>query len=387
KKLVDNNFTPPATVVIPAYNEDKVIARTIHGVLASNYPALHVLVVDDGSKDSTSSVVRELAQTDSRIRLISKVNGGKYTALNLGFAQAEDDYVVTIDADTIVTPETVRQLMLPFADPSVDAVCGNVQVGNVRNLLTIFQDVEYVTTQNYDRRAFESLNCITVVPGATGAWKRTKILAIGGYSGDTLTEDADLSISLLRHGGKIVYAPLARSVTETPENLRAWFKQRFRWRFGMLQCLWKHRRCLGHGLLGCVAFPNIVVQMMFELISPLCDLLLILSLVSGNYTGVARAYVLFLSLDLAAAIIAYVLDRRSPAGLIVVPIQRFVYRPILYLVTQRAAFAMIRGRRHAWNKLQRTASIRQTLMPIVKIPIPQSVVMSDGFTAHSGSSR
>lgn len=356
-------FAPPVTVVIPAYNEDKVIARTIRGVLESDYPALHILVVDDGSRDQTSVVVRQMVAADSRIRLLSKMNGGKFTALNLGFTHAEDDYVVTIDADTIVMPQTIRELMLPFADTTVDAVCGNVQVGNVRNLLTAFQDIEYVTTQNYDRRAFESLNCITVVPGATGAWKRSKILAIGGYSGDTLTEDADLTISLLRHDGKIVYAPLARSVTEAPENLRAWFKQRFRWRFGMFQCLWKHRRGFGHALLGRLALPNICLQMLFELLSPLCDFLLLLSLVSGNFRGVAYAYLLFLSLDLAAALIAYSLDRRSPVGLFIVPLQRFFYRPILYLVTFRAALAVLRGRRHGWNKLCRTASVSHTFTP------------------------
>jgi cellulose synthase/poly-beta-1,6-N-acetylglucosamine synthase-like glycosyltransferase len=272
--------------------------------------------------------------------------------------------VVTIDADTIITPQTIRELVLPFADPSVDAVCGNVQVGNVRNLLTAFQDVEYVTTQNYDRRAFEALNCITVVPGATGAWKRSKILAIGGYSGDTLTEDADLTISLLRHDGKIVYAPMARSVTEAPENLEAWFKQRFRWRFGMFQCLWKHRRGFGHGVLGWLALPNISMQMIFELLSPLCDLLLILSLLSGNFHGVARAYVLFLSLDLAATMVAYVLDRRSPAALWIVPLQRFFYRPILYLVTLHATLAMLKGRRHGWNKLRRTATVVSDFSPL-----------------------
>lgn len=353
-------FTPAVTVLIPAYNEERVIARTVRGVLASDYPAdrLNVMVVDDGSTDRTADVVRGLIAEHPHVRLLAKENGGKYSALNLGFAQAEDPYVVTIDADTIVTPGTVRALVAPFADAAVDAVCGNVQVGNVRNLLTAFQDVEYVTTQNYDRRAFEALNCITVVPGATGAWRRTKILAIGGYSRDTLTEDADLTLSLLRHNGRIVYAPDARSVTEAPEDLGAWVKQRFRWRFGMLQCLWKHRRGFGRGLLGWVALPNIASQMVFELLSPVCDVLLVLAIVAGQITPVAKCYALFLTLDFFGAIVAFRLDRRRMRTLWVLPLHRVFYRPFLYWVTLRSVVAMFRGRRHGWNKLDRTATVR-----------------------------
>ena len=200
-------------------------------------------------------MVEAWAERDLRVSLIRQRNAGKASALNRGLRAVEEEILVTIDADTLVLRETVSNLVKPLADPTVDAVCGNVQVGNIRNLLTSFQSVEYVTSQNYDRRAFDSVNCILVVPGATGAWRRSTLLKVGAYSADTLTEDADLTLSILKAGGRITYAPLAKSITEAPQNLGALFRQRFRWCYGTLQCLWKHRGSFGKGALGWVGCP------------------------------------------------------------------------------------------------------------------------------------
>ena len=184
---------------------------------------------------------------------------GKAAALNRGFNEAHEDYIITIDADTVVFPHTVPKLVEPFSDPTIDAVCGNVQVGNIRNTLTQFQHVEYVTSQNYERRAFGAVNCITVVPGATAAWKRRRVLEVGGYSEDTLTEDTDLTLTLLGRDGRIVYAPLGQSVTEARERISALFRQRYRWIYGTLQCVWKHRNRWGRSALGCITLTNILV--------------------------------------------------------------------------------------------------------------------------------
>ena len=187
------HFQPFVSVLIPACDEEKVIAKTLGALMRSDYPNFEVVVIDDGSRDHTGEVVTQIASRYPRIKLVTKPNGGKFSALNLAIQTVTSEYVVTIDADTLVLPDTISNLVAPFADPGVDAVCGNIKVGNVKNLLTNFQSVEYITTQNYDRRAFEVVNCISVVPGATGAWKRSSVLRVGGYSGETLTEDADLT--------------------------------------------------------------------------------------------------------------------------------------------------------------------------------------------------
>lgn len=181
--------------------------------------------------------------------------------------------MVTLDGDTIVSKTTIEALVQPLADITVDAVCGNVEVGNAHNILTACQALEYITTQNFDRRAFHELNCISVVPGATGAWRKETVLKLGGYVNDTLTEDAELTLHLLTTGGKIVYPAQARSKTEAPETLINLAKQRFRWSLGTFQCLWKYRRYFFKGSAGWVALPNIFLfQVLFPLLSPIGDI-------------------------------------------------------------------------------------------------------------------
>lgn len=351
-------FRGPVTVLVPAYNEAKVIKRTVTGILASDYPEVRVLVIDDGSTDDTAAIVHHLAESNPRVSVLSKPNGGKARALNLGFEKATTDIVVVLDADTIVLPTTISNLVAPFADPVVTAVCGNVQVGNIRNLLTAMQDVEYVTCQNYDRRAFDALNCIGVVPGATGAWRRQAVLNAGGYSHHTLTEDADLTIQVLRQGGRIVYAPEAKSVTEVPETVKALYKQRFRWAFGTFQTLWKHKGAFFKGTLGWIGMPNhMIFQVGFPMLAPVGDAVLIYALITGDWNAIAAGYLTFIGMDIIGSSIAYRLDRRPLWGIWSVFVQRFCYRQFMYIVTFAAAIAVIRGRRHGWNKLDRLASV------------------------------
>ena len=353
-----SGFEPDICVLIPAFNEVEVIGRTLESVLRSEYRNMRVVVIDDGSTDETAEVVRQWATRDHRVSLISQQQAGKAAALNRGLRASTEDIIITIDADTIFPPDRLRFLVEPLADPSIDAVCGNVQVGNVHNILTAFQSVEYVTSQNYDRRAFDSLNCISVVPGATGAWRRAAVCEVGGYSADTLTEDADLTLAVLGNGGRITYAPHARSVTEAPETVPALFRQRFRWSFGTLQCMWKHRRQFGKGTLGWVALPNMFLfQILFPLLAPIGDAILFLSLLRGDFSAVAAGYIAFLAMDVIGSGVALHLDRRPFREIWVVALQRFFYRPLLYLVTFSAVLGAIRGQRQAWNKLKRMGSV------------------------------
>ena len=351
-------FEPPACVLIPSYNEGQVIGRTIEAALASDYKRLRLLVIDDGSTDDTASVVESWMARDPRVALLRQRNAGKAAALNRGARVAEEEILVTIDADTLVLRHTISNLIKPFVDPAVDAVCGNVQVGNVCNLLTAFQSVEYVTSQNYDRRAFDSLNCISVVPGATGAWRRRTLLSVGGYSADTLTEDADLTLTLLGAGARITYAPLAQSITEAPQTVAALFRQRFRWSYGTLQSLWKHRRRFARGSLGLVALPNIAMfQLLFPLLAPLGDFIFLLAVLRLDFKPVAVGYATFLALDLIASLVAFRLDRKPLRDIWVVVVQRFIYRPFLYVVTFAVVLAALRGARQRWNKLARTGAV------------------------------
>ncbi|MCC6771363.1 MAG: glycosyltransferase [Gemmatimonadaceae bacterium] len=373
----DASYRPPVSVLVPAYNEGEIIARTIRSVLAQQYPSLELLIIDDGSTDDTSDHARH-ASSDARLRVLRQPNGGKAAALNYGIAEAQGDVIVVIDADTLLDPDAILHLVRPLADVRVGAVAGNAKVGNRVNLVTRWQAVEYVTSQNLDRRAFVTLNCITVVPGAIGAWRRSAIQAVGGFQRDTMAEDQDLTLTLLRHGHRIALADRAIARTEAPETLGALLTQRFRWSFGTLQCAWKHRDALlrrDAGALGMIGLPNILLfQLFFPLLAPAADLALLATLgrfaleapalgthaAWGHAAPVLALYGLFLLIDTVTALLGLAFEpgeRVAHAAL--VPLQRVAYRQVLYLALVKAMRAALRGRAPGWGKLERTGRVQE----------------------------
>jgi peptidoglycan/xylan/chitin deacetylase (PgdA/CDA1 family)/spore germination protein YaaH len=158
-------------VMVAAFNEVEVINRTIESLLTSRGVDVRVLVVDDGSTDGTYDAVRTAYGDDPRVLLRRKPNGGKASALNVALSEATAPIVVGVDADTQLSPDALARLAAWFADPRVGAVAGNVKVGNRHNVVTRWQALEYITSQNVDRRALARLNAVTVVPGAIGGWR------------------------------------------------------------------------------------------------------------------------------------------------------------------------------------------------------------------------
>lgn len=369
-------YEPFVSIIVPAYNEEFVIEATIRSLLNSDYDNFEIIVVDDGSHDRTSEVVREHFRDEPLVRLFTEDNAGKSAALNFGLRQARGDVIVALDADTQFPAETIRALARRFVDPRIGAVAGNAKVGNRINIVTRWQALEYVTSQNMDRRAFASLNCITVVPGAVGAWRRELIEACGGFSDDTLAEDQDLTLQIRKRGYKIGYEETAIGWTEAPQTLRALAKQRFRWAYGTLQCLWKHRDTLfrpRYGALGFVAMPNVwIFQIVFPLISPVMDLLLIYTCLSAlldrieqpsaysftNLKQVLFYYALFLAVDWTAACFAFLLERKERWRLLWwLFLQRFCYRQVMYYVMIKSVQTAIRGAIVGWGKLERKATV------------------------------
>ena len=369
------------SVIVAAYNEAAVIVRTIESVLASEVRLLEIIVVDDGSTDGTAEVTRSAFGHDSRVIVLSKANGGKASALNLGIAQAQGDLLFHIDADTILDPRAIGLLACHFDEPRVAAVAGNVQVGNRVNLLTRWQDLEYVTSQNLDRRAYARLNCITVVPGAIGMWRREAVTAVGGYRTDTLAEDMDLTWRLHRAEYRMVNEPHAYAYTEAPERFSPFFKQRFRWAYGTLQCLWKHRGALGrNGWFGRLALPiQWLFGVVFQSLAPLIDLQIVLALLKvgmtlayppsensaearahalGDLTRFWHLYVIFLFVEAVGAAVALRLERRSLWNLLPLILQRFVYRQMMYAVMFKSLGRAVAGTAAGWGKLARTGSVR-----------------------------
>jgi peptidoglycan-N-acetylglucosamine deacetylase len=366
---------PPAvTVLIPAHNEESVIVQTVTSVLQSDLKDIHVIVVDDGSSDRTLELLQSNFSGNTAVQIIHQVNRGKAAALNHALSLAQTDIVVTIDADTEIEPDAIRRLLRHFSDPTVAAVAGNVKVGNRSRWLTRWQALEYITSQNMEKRAFDLLNCITVVPGALGAWRRKAIEDGGGITADTVAEDADLTIAIRRLGGRIAYDEEAIAWTEAPETAAALIRQRFRWTFGTLQSFWKHRDTLfrwKYGTLGFIALPNIFVfQIVLPLISPVLDLLFFGSLLLWGLAqlhitqipqlwttaDVQRSVVFFLGfllIDVLTCVVAFALERHEDWTLLIpVLLQRFYYRQLMYIVLFRSVKEAVSGRPVGWRGVE-----------------------------------
>ncbi|MGN6278950.1 MAG: glycosyltransferase [Sphingomonas sp.] len=361
------------TVLIPAFNEERVIERAVRGVLASSEVHVEVIVIDDGSSDATSAVVAAAFADESRVRLLTLENGGKARALNRALELVNSEIVIALDADTQFEPTTIARLARWFEDPRLGAVAGNAKVGNRVNLVTRWQALEYITAQNLERRALGRLNAITVVPGAVGAWRLEAIRAVGGYPHDTLAEDQDLTIAIQRAGWSVRYDQFAVAWTEAPETFRALAKQRFRWAYGTLQCLWKHGGVMASGRprgLAWIGLPQaIVFQIVLAAISPIIDLALLVSFfttylaveahgwaqTSHDVEKMLAYWLVFTAIDMLAATIAFALERRERWRLLwlLIP-QRIGYRQVMYYVVVKAIAQALRGPQVGWGKFQRT---------------------------------
>jgi cellulose synthase/poly-beta-1,6-N-acetylglucosamine synthase-like glycosyltransferase/spore germination protein YaaH/peptidoglycan/xylan/chitin deacetylase (PgdA/CDA1 family) len=378
------SYKPKIAVLIPAYNEEKVIERTVRAALNSNYPNLRVIVIDDGSRDRTLEVARNAFKQEvaaGKVLILGKRNSGKAEALNYGIDHIGDaELFVGIDADTIIAPDAIARLVPHFINPKVAAIAGNAKVGNRVNLWTRWQALEYITSQNFERRALDVLGAVSVVPGAIGAWRVSAVREAGGYHTDTVAEDADLTMALLRMGYRVEYEDMALAYTEAPTNANGLMRQRFRWSFGILQAVYKHRAVVARkGVLGWIALPNIVIfQILLPLVSPLIDIMFAVGTIwyfiqkhfhpdstdPASFHKLVLFFFTFLVIDFFASAIAFALERRRPDDredlwlLSQVWLQRFAYRQLFSIVLFKTLKRALEGRKFAWDKLERTAAVK-----------------------------
>lgn len=377
---------PLVSIIVPAYNEEINAVRTIESLLNQDYPNLQVIFIDDGSKDNTFLKVSKAFEENLFVKSYTKLNGGKASALNMGIEKADGEFVVCIDADTQLKQDAVSQLMKKFEEPGVTtirehrstinmvgAVAGNVKVGNEVNMITRWQSIEYITSQNFDRRAFDLLNCITVVPGAIGAFRKEAVIKAGGFTTDTLAEDCDLTMRMHRMGYLVRNCNEAISYTEAPESIRQFMKQRFRWSFGVMQCFWKHRETIfsrKYKNFGMVAMPNILIfQMLLPFLAPLADLLLVFSLIAAGL-GIITAsiwhilfyYIVFMLVDIAGAALAFAFEKEDYKKLLWMIPQRLIYRQLMYYVIIKSFNSAIKGELQGWGVLKRTGNVKEVVI-------------------------
>lgn len=362
RRLPQSSFAEPVSVVIAAYNEGKVIGDTLRALLNTDYRGeIEVIVVDDGSRDETAAEVEAIADVDPRVRLLQQENRGKAHALQRALAAVRNAIVVFIDADTQFQRDALPKLLAPFADENIGAVSGHAKVGNLRTFIARCQALEYTCGFNLDRRAYTRWNCITVIPGAVSAIRKSAIDKAGGLSLETLAEDTDLTLSLHKDRQRIVYVPEAIAWTEAPESVRTLARQRFRWAYGTLQCLWKHRDMVfnwNYRALGWFSLPSVwFFQIILVAITPMVDLFLLVSLLFGAWRDLLPFVIAFLSMDVILATLACILEREPLTRAWRILPMRLIYRPMLSYVIWKAILRAIKGAWVSWGKLERTASV------------------------------
>lgn len=373
KKLADfpqlENY-PKVSIIVPAYNEEVNIVSSLRNLLHQTYPNYDVIFVDDGSKDSTLEKVRESFSKIDQLKILAKTNGGKATALNFGISHSDAEYVVCIDADTKLERDAVKYLISRFlnaeTEENVAAVAGNVKVGNRVNWLTRWQSIEYTTSQNFDRLAYANINAITVIPGAIGAFRKSVIDEVNGYSSDTLAEDCDLTVKILKKGYSIANENRAVAITEAPESVSQFLKQRFRWTYGIMQMFWKQRQTFlnpKYKGLGLWAMPNILLfQYIIPFFSPLADLVMFFGILFGNGHKIFIYYLMFLLLDASLALIAFVVQKEKWTDLLYIIPQRFGYRWLMYIVLFRSLRHALQGEIQTWGFLKRTGNVKDLMV-------------------------
>ncbi|WUH55171.1 bifunctional polysaccharide deacetylase/glycosyltransferase family 2 protein [Streptomyces sp. NBC_00442] len=351
--------TEPVSVLVPAYNERECIANTVRSLMESDHP-IEVIVIDDGSSDGTADIVEALGHPN--VRVVRQENAGKPAALNNGIAHARYEIVVMMDGDTVFEPSTVRELVQPFGNTRVGAVAGNAKVGNRNSLIGAWQHIEYVMGFNLDRRMYDLMGIMPTIPGAVGAFRRQALERVGGMSEDTLAEDTDITMAIHRDGWRVVYSENARAWTEAPESVQQLWSQRYRWSYGTMQAIWKHRGAIkdrgASGRFGRVGLPLVALFMVVApLLAPLIDIFLLYGIVFGKTEQTIVAWLVVLAIQGVCAAYAFRLDKERLTHLLSLPLQQVLYRQLMYVVLLQSWITAVTGGRLRWQKLRRTGVV------------------------------
>ncbi|MGH7617616.1 MAG: glycosyltransferase [Gemmatimonadaceae bacterium] len=355
---------PAVTIIVPVYNEATVIVQALESLLALSHSSLEIIVVDDGSTDDTleRAALLEGRYGDVTLRVVSKANGGKASALNAGIALARHPFVLCMDGDSRLDPQTLSAAMRHFRDPNVAAVAGNVKVVNRNNVWTRLQALEYLEGLNLARRAQGFLRVVNIIPGPIGIFRRDVLVAVGGYDGDTFAEDADLTLKILTAGWRIVYEDRAIAYTEAPEAFIDLVQQRYRWTRGILQALRKRRGWLSSPRRAPLVWSALAAMMFEAVLWPVMNVLgnllfTVVALSAGAASGVFYWWVLLTMLDVAAALFAVAIEGEDLRLVPYAVVARFVFITMIDVAKLFATAEEVARVRMTWGKLERAGRI------------------------------
>ncbi len=352
------NHFPSISILIPAYNEEKVLRRAIETALEANYPYKEIIVIDDGSTDRTYQIAQEYG--DSGVKVIHRPNGGKAVAINHGLRFARGEIIIIVDADSLVGKNTLIKLVQPFHDPEVAAVAGNIKVLNRMNWLTKCQALEYIASINIYRRALDVFGSVTVVPGALGAYRREVLEGSGCYDPDTLVEDFDVTMKTLKTGKVVQASASAIAYTEAPQTLDGLIRQRLRWYRGNFQALWKHRDAAfnsRYGFLQKLAFPFLIISMIYMPFAGLATIVVaVLTVLSGSGLILLPTLLFFALLQFLICLLSIELDNEDKKLVLYAPLFVFGYKQICDFTMIKGLIDVIFRKGLKWTSVQRTGA-------------------------------
>lgn len=353
-RIPDPLTYPRISIIVPAYNEEKVIRTTIESLLAADYQDKEIILVDDGSKDATLDIAM---QYSDKIKVVHKENGGKASALNQGMLYATGDIVAIVDADTIIGHSSLKHIAKGMAQENVVAVAGNIKIRNKVNWLTWCQALEYLSGIQIMRRGLDYFGAITIVPGALGAFRKKSLEEAGSHDKATLVEDFDATLKVLRSGMVVSGSNSAVSYTQAPQKLRDFYRQRKRWYRGNLQVLKRHHDILLNprfGYLHRLSYPLMAIHM---LIVPVASLMLwgfaAYQILIGNYSFVAFVLLMFIIMQFLLSAMAIRMDKDDKKMLVFSIFMVLGYKQLIDFLSVKAIVEEVFGKKAVWTSAQR----------------------------------
>ncbi|MBA4453378.1 MAG: glycosyltransferase family 2 protein [Nitrosopumilaceae archaeon] len=351
----DLSHYPKVSVIIPAYNEEKVIQKTLESMIETKYPRKEILFVDDGSTDETLTIAK---QFKNDIIVLHKENGGKASALNYGLLYAKGEIVVVVDADTIIGRNSLKEIVKGFeVDKHVAAVAGNIKVRNRVNWITKCQALEYLVGIQVIRRAFDTFGSITVVPGALGAFKKSFVSGTGAYGKETIVEDFDQTIKLLKAGLITQGSIKAVAYTEAPSTLSDFIKQRKRWYRGNIQVLKRHTDALTntrYGNLQKIALPFLFLSIFITPIIGFTSFFnVVYGIVMGDAWWVLEVAGIFAVVHFLMSALAIRIDEEDPKLLWHAGFLLFGFKQIVDFLLLKAIVEQLTKRKATWTSARR----------------------------------
>lgn len=350
---------PLVTIIVPAYNEEAGIGRTIEGIAEVDYPNKEIIVVDDGSKDQTYKIAsgyRGMFST-GRFSVVRKKNGGKASAINTALLYAKGEIIVVVDADAIIARDCLKQIIKQFEDPEVGAVAGNPKVLNRTTFWAKIQVLEYLVGISLFKRAYALFGVVMVVPGGLGAFRKELMVQGGQYDNDTLTEDFDITLKILKSGKRIVMSSAAISYSEVPENLKDLYKQRVRWQGGNLQTLIKHKDIMTNqrfGMLYKYGYPLILLTMLtLPFLGMIVSGFVVVAMFENMWLTLLLSFLVFTGLSFILGAIAIAMEHESWGSLIYAPLMVVGFKQLLDYFTVKSSLDVIFGRKLTWDPSRR----------------------------------